>query len=53
MLIVIACGGRKRAEPCAAATMYTGTHFAATLRWARAQVSDDRIVILSAHYGIL
>lgn len=52
-LVVIGCGAAKLGHPAPAADLYTGQHFRACLRAARALVPDDRIFVLSARYGLV
>lgn len=52
-LVVIGCGAAKLDHPAPAASLYTGQHFRACLRAARALVPDDRIFVLSARYGLV
>lgn len=51
-LIVIPCGARKLDHPARAADMYTGSYHRACRRAADA-LRPDRLVILSARYGLL
>lgn len=52
-MIVVPCGNRKLASSAAAADLYQGPYFGACLKWARSNVSDDQIRILSGKYGFL
>ena len=52
-LVVVACGGAKRSSPLPAAELYAGLYFGSCLRYARTLVSDDRIRILSARWGLV
>jgi hypothetical protein len=51
-LIVIPCGARKLDHRARAADMYVGSYHRACRRAAEA-LRPDRLVILSAHYGLL
>ncbi|MDX3234221.1 hypothetical protein PV392_00675 [Streptomyces sp. ME03-5709C] len=51
-LVVVPCGVRKLAHRARAADMYTGGYHRACRRAADA-LEPDRLVILSAHYGLL
>ncbi|WP_377273059.1 DUF6884 domain-containing protein [Peterkaempfera sp. SMS 1(5)a] len=51
-LIVIPCGSRKLDHPARAAEMYIGSYHRACRRAAEA-LQPDRLVILSARYGLL
>jgi hypothetical protein len=52
-LVIIPCGAAKRDYPCEAHEMYVGTYFRACLRWALSVTRPDRVLILSAKYGLL
>ena len=52
-LVVIGCGARKLSHAAPAAELYTGVYFAECLRTARKMANDDRVLILSAHYGLV
>jgi hypothetical protein len=52
-LVVVGCGAAKLDRRAPAAELYTGQHFRACLRTARALVPDGRILILSARYGLV
>jgi hypothetical protein len=54
-LVVIGCGWRKAATMQPPALLYTGTYFRACLATALAITGGrrDRVLILSAHYGLL
>src|SRR4051794_33494445 len=51
-LVVISCGSRKLNRPARAADMYTGSYHRACRKTAEA-LRPDRILVLSAHYGLL
>lgn len=52
-LVVIGCGAGKRSEPAPAADLYTGPYFRSCLATALAIAPHDRVLILSARYGLL
>ncbi len=52
-LVIIPCGAAKRDYACQAHEMYVGTYFKACLRWALSATTPDRVLILSAKYGLL
>jgi len=52
-LVVIPCGAAKREYPCQAHEMYVGNYFKACLRWALRVTTPERVLILSAKYGLL
>lgn len=52
-LVVIGCGASKRAERCAAGSLYTGPYFGSCLATARAIAPAGRVLILSAKHGLL
>lgn len=55
-LLILSCGGAKRAQAAPARDLYTGSLFRAGLRYTDAQVAKgkaDAIRILSAKYGLL
>jgi hypothetical protein len=52
-IVVIGCGARKLSHAAPAAELYTGAYFAECLRTARKMADDDRVLILSARYGLL
>lgn len=53
-LVVIGCGARKLSHAAPAAALYTGVYFAECLQTAREMTGDDhRVLILSAHYGLV
>lgn len=51
-LVVIPCGSRKLNRPARAADMYIGSYHRACRKTADA-LRPDRILVLSAHYGLL
>ena len=53
LLVIIPCGGKKRPEPCRAEQMYTGPYHRACRRLALLWAPRDRVLILSARYGLL
>lgn len=52
-LVVISCGKAKTSHPAPAAEFYTGGYFRAQLAYARRLTTDDRILVLSAKYGLV
>ena len=52
-LVVIPCGGKKRAVGTVAWRLYTGSQFTHGLRAALALVDRDRVRIVSGKYGLL
>ena len=52
-LVVISCGKAKTPHPAPAAEFYTGGYFRAQLGYARRLTTDDRILVLSAKYGLV
>jgi hypothetical protein len=52
-LVVIPCGARKLPDRAPARELYTGPYFRAALAWAEATTDPDRILILSARYGLI
>ncbi len=55
MLVIIPCGGKKleNLTPVRAEDLYTGPYFKGCLRYAKSIVVPDKILILSAKYGLL
>lgn len=51
-LVIVGCGKSKRAEPTAAADMYTGPYVKAAVAWARS-VPAMELWILSAKHGLI
>ena len=52
-LVIIPCGGAKRDYPCLAALMYVGGYHLKCQAYAEELTTLDRILILSAKYGLL
>ena len=52
-LIIVGCGKGKQDQPCPAADLYTGSYIRCAVRWARSVTTPDRLLILSAKYGLI
>jgi hypothetical protein len=52
-IVVVGCGARKAAQPTTADKLYLGSYHRAALRAALALVPRERVLILSARYGLL
>jgi hypothetical protein len=52
-VVVVPCSAGKSSTPAPAAELYTGSYHAAARRAAAAITTPDRILILSARYGLL
>jgi hypothetical protein len=53
MIVLISCGSKKRTYPSAAISLYEGSYFRATRKWASSVTDPEYIYILSAKYGII
>lgn len=51
--IIVGCSKRKQSKPAPAADMYQSAYFKVMLTWARSITAEDRILILSAKYGLI
>lgn len=52
LVVVVPCGRRKRDRPVPAGAMYLGSYHHACRRYAR-RIGADRVLVLSARYGLL
>lgn len=53
VIAILPCSKKKSSEPGMAATVYTGTLFRLSLKYAQAVLTADIIFILSAKHGVL
>ena len=53
MIVILQCCGKKLDHPAPAVELYQSDLFKKSLAWARTQVKDSRIYILSALYGLV
>lgn len=51
--VIIGCGNAKRATPHPAADLYTSAYLRTAVAWARSVTTADRLLILSAKYGLI
>lgn len=51
--MVIGCGKQKQSSPAAALDLYTSTHAWLAAAWARSVTTPDKILVLSAKYGLI
>ncbi len=51
--VILPCGRRKAAYPCAAWRLYQGAYFRAALGWAQSVAGRPDTYILSAKYGLV
>ena len=51
--VVIGCGKKKRDAPGPALDLYCSSYITTAARWARSVTPEDRILVLSAKYGLI
>jgi hypothetical protein len=51
--VVVGCGAMKRPEPAPALDFYVSSYARTKATWARSVTTDDRILVLSAKYGLV
>lgn len=51
--VVVGCGVLKRPEPAPALDLYISAYARTKAAWARSVTTDDRILVLSAKYGLV
>jgi cytoplasmic iron level regulating protein YaaA (DUF328/UPF0246 family) len=53
MIVIIPCGALKRKIKCQAQHLYIGSYFKSNLKWALSILEPNKILILSAKYGLI